>query len=61
VMETLIDLVELVEFILTPEDGFLTRYVVGNDDISQAGKLLRQYMREDISNSIYSLMMATRQ
>lgn len=61
IADSTVDLVDTIEYILTPEDGFLTRYVIGNDDISEAGVLLRKYVRENISNSNYNLMMATRQ
>jgi hypothetical protein len=56
-----VDLVDTIEYTLSTRDGFLTRYIIGNDDISEAGKVLRQYVMENTSRENYALMMTTRQ
>jgi hypothetical protein len=53
----MMEAVETVEYLLSPEEGFVTRYVAGNDDVSDAGKLLQRYVREGISAANYLLTM----
>lgn len=55
------DVVEAVEYIATPEDGFQTRFVLGNDDTSEAMSVLSKYINSKVSVRAYALMMAARQ
>jgi len=55
------DVVEAVEYIATPEDGFQTRFVLGNDDTSEVMSVLSKYINSKVSVRAYALMMAARQ
>jgi hypothetical protein len=61
VADSIVDFVGLVDYTLTPSDGFLTRYTIGNDDVSEAGKLLRKYIADEIRDAKYALDMGARQ
>jgi hypothetical protein len=59
--DSTVDLVNTVEYLLTTEDGFQTRYVIGNEDISEASKALQKYIDLKQARENYALLMTTRQ
>jgi hypothetical protein len=56
-----VDFVDTVEYVLSAQDGFTTRYIIGNDDVGEAAKVLKQYVEENTARENYALMMTTRQ
>lgn len=46
-----------IEYTMTPEDGFVTKYAVGNDSASDAAALLKRYVRDGITAANYALTM----
>ena len=55
------DAVDTIEYVMTTREGFMTRYIIGNDDTSEASKVLRRYIAEKMASQTYALTMAPRQ
>ena len=54
----MVESVETVQYQLDAQDGFVTRYSMGNDSVSDAGKLLQRYVRDGITAANYALTMS---